>query len=63
MARERQLFPLMLSVAEVAAHVGIERRVVYSWIEHGLPIYRVGVRRKVLVADLIEFLRMHLKRE
>lgn len=58
-----RIYPIMLSVAEVAAAIGVERVTVYEWIANGLPLYRIGVKRKILVADLVEYLRAHLKKE
>lgn len=63
MSRERRLYPLMLSVAECAAVIGVERRTVYQMIDNGLPLYRIGVKRKILVADLVDFIRQTFKRE
>jgi excisionase family DNA binding protein len=58
-----RIYPIMLSVAETAAAIGVDRTVVYEWIEGGLPLYRIGVKRKILVADLVEYVRAHMKRE
>jgi excisionase family DNA binding protein len=58
-----RLYPIMLSVAEAAAEMGVDRWTVYAWIEAGLPLYRIGTKRKILVADLVEYIRANLKRE
>lgn len=62
-SRASRLWPITLSVAEVAAALGIDRTHVYSMIAGGLPLYRIGVKRKILVADLVDFIRANFKRE
>ncbi len=61
--RARALWPIMLSVAEVADAMKVDRRVVYQMIAAGLPLYRIGVKRRVLVADLLDFIPLHFQRD
>lgn len=63
MARARQLWPIMLSVSELAAAMKCDRRVVYAMIRSGLPLYRIGVKRRVLVSDVLDFIPLHFTRE
>ncbi len=62
MARARVLWPIMLSVAELADAMKCDRRYVYQMIANGLPLYRIGVKRRVLVADVVEHIRKTFKR-
>jgi excisionase family DNA binding protein len=63
MAKPRRLYPLMLSVTEVAAQLQCDRHTVYGMCEAGLPSYRCGTRQFVLTDDLIRFVRENFKRE
>ena len=58
-----RLYPICLTVAETAAAIGVHRETVYEWIAAGLPLYRIGTKRKILVADLVEHIRANVKRE
>jgi hypothetical protein len=62
MARERKIFPIALTVAELSAATGWHRSVIYQWLAAGLPRYRVGVRKVLLVADVVEFIRENCER-
>ncbi|MGD0420214.1 MAG: helix-turn-helix domain-containing protein [Xanthobacteraceae bacterium] len=62
MAKASRLYPIFLSTSELAAAVGVSRRVVYQWVRQGLPVYQLGVKKKILVADAVEFFRANLKR-
>jgi hypothetical protein len=59
--REQRIWPIWLSISEASPTLGIQRKVLYSWVKQGMPIYQCGVRRKVLVEDLIKFIRINLK--
>jgi excisionase family DNA binding protein len=62
--RQRKLFPIAVSVAEVADSLGVERREIYRAIkEHGLPVYRHGTKRRILVADVVAWIRATWKQE
>lgn len=61
--RDRRLWPVMLSVAECASAIGAERRVIYQMIKNGMPVYRIGVKRRILTADFVEAIRLTFKRE
>ena len=57
-----RLYPLFLTVSEMSAAVGCSRRTVYQWARAGLPLYRIGCSKKIMVADADEFFRANLKR-
>lgn len=59
----RKLWPIMLSVSELADAMHVDRRVVYAMIAGGLPLYKIGVKRRVLVSDVLEFIPLHFKRD
>ena len=59
--REVRLWPIWLSISEASRALGIERKILYGWVAQGMPIYKCGVRRKVLVEDLVKFIRANLK--
>jgi hypothetical protein len=59
---ERKLFPIAATVAELSKLTGWHRSVFYTWIAAGLPRYRVGVRKVLLVADVVEFIRANCER-
>ena len=52
-APHRVCWPIAFSVTEAAAALGVHRRIIYQMIAGGVPLYRFGTRRKVLVTDLI----------
>jgi hypothetical protein len=57
--RREELWPVIaVSVARLADSLGIERREIYAAIKDDLlPCYRHGVKRRVLIADAIEWVR------
>jgi hypothetical protein len=60
MSRKREeLWPVIaVSVSRLAGALGIERREIYDAIKNDLlPYYRHGVKRRVLIADAIEWVR------
>jgi excisionase family DNA binding protein len=59
--REQRLWPIWLSISEASRALGIQRTVLYSWVRQGMPIYKCGVRRKVLTEDLVRFIRINLQ--
>ncbi len=59
--REQRLWPIMLSVSEASRALNVDRKVIYGWIDNGLPLFQIGVRRKFFVEDLVAYLRTHLK--
>lgn len=60
---ERKLWPIMLSISEAATAIGVERRTVYQMIASGMPVYRIGVKKRILTADFVEAIRATFKRE
>ncbi len=60
---ERRLWPIMLSVSDAAAAIQVERRVVYEMIANGMPVYKIGVKKRILTADFVEAIRATFKRE
>lgn len=62
MARER-IYPILISTSEAASALGVDRKVIYQMYDAGLPRYRIGTKQKILVADLVEFIRHFYKRE
>jgi hypothetical protein len=64
MPRERRLWPITLTVSECARALHIERGAIYDGIRlDGLPLYRKGVRKFLLTADVVEWIRRTFKRE
>lgn len=61
MARARVLWPIMLSVSELASAMHCDRRYVYQMIANGLPLYKIGVKRRVLVTDVVDHIRKNFK--
>lgn len=59
--REQRIWPLWLSISEASRSLGIERKVLYQWHRQGMPIFKVGTKRKVLVEDIVRFIRINLK--
>ncbi len=57
-----RLWPIALSVSEVADALGVHRRIVYQMIAAGLPLYKIGVRKKLLVTDVIAAIPQFFKR-
>lgn len=61
--RERRLWPILLSVSECASALGIERREIYAAVASGdLPMYRHGTKRRLLTADVVDWIRNTWKR-
>jgi excisionase family DNA binding protein len=63
MARASRLWPIALSVSEVADALGVHRRIVYQMIAGGVPLYKFGTRRKMLVTDVIAAIPQFFKRD
>lgn len=62
--RERRLFPIAMTVSECAAQLHVHRRVIYAGIRlDGLPLYTKGVRKFLLTADVVAWIRATWKRE
>jgi excisionase family DNA binding protein len=62
--RERRLWPITLTVSECAKALHVHRREIYAGIRlDGLPLYRKGVRKFLLTADVVEWIRKTWKRE
>jgi hypothetical protein len=59
--RERRLWPIWLSISEGSRKLGIDRTVLYQWHHQGMPIYKIGTKRKVLTEDIVRFIRINLK--
>jgi hypothetical protein len=61
--RERKLYAIAATVAELSKLTGWHREIFYSWFATGkLQRYRVGVRKVLLVADVVEFIRANCER-
>jgi excisionase family DNA binding protein len=61
--RARTLWPIFLSVSELADAMHVDRRTVYAMVDAGLPIYRIGVKRRMLVTDVIDFVPKFFKQD
>ncbi len=62
--RQRQLYPIAVTVAELADSIGVDSALIYTAIKlRRLPVFRVGVRRLILVEDAVSWLRENFKRE
>jgi hypothetical protein len=56
--RKTRLFPVGLSPAACAAAVNCSQAIIRAGIKLGaLPCYKAGLRRIVLVEDLVKFVR------
>jgi len=56
--RRNAIFPIALSPAKLAECLGIRVDVIADAIKQDLlPVYRQGVKRRVLVTDAIEWVR------
>jgi excisionase family DNA binding protein len=56
--RERRLWPILLSISECSACLNVERREIYAAIaSRALPLYRHGTKRRVLTADVVDWIR------
>jgi excisionase family DNA binding protein len=60
-ARSRVLWPILLSVSELADAMGVDRRWVRQMIDGGMPIQKIGVKRRILVADAVEAIRKNFQ--
>jgi len=58
----RKLFPIAMTVAELSQATGWDRKTIYAWCAHGLIRYRVGVRKVLFVADVVDFIRTNCER-
>lgn len=61
MARARVLWPILLSVTELADAMGVDRRYVRQMIASGMPVQKIGVKRRVLVVDAVEAIRKNFQ--
>ena len=62
--RERRLWPILLSVSECASALGVDRHEIYDAVAGGaLPLYRHGTKRRLLTADVVEWIRQTSKQE
>jgi excisionase family DNA binding protein len=61
MARARVLWPVLLSVSELADAMGVDRRYVRKMIAAGMPVQRLGVKKRILVADAVEAIRKNFQ--
>jgi excisionase family DNA binding protein len=60
MAAKPRLFPITLNVSHAAAACGVSRRVLYEANRAGhLAIYRYGPARRIVVSDLVEWIKKH----
>jgi hypothetical protein len=58
--RAEKLFPVALSPAQAADATGTRPEEIRDLIERAnIPLYQIGMRRRVLVADLVEAIRNH----
>jgi excisionase family DNA binding protein len=64
-SRVRKLFPIARSVESACECLdGIHHSYVRAAVRSGaLPVYRLGTKRRVLVADLIAWVRTEWKRD
>jgi predicted site-specific integrase-resolvase len=60
--REKRLWPVLQSVSEWSRSLGIDRKIIYAWVRDGLPVYQIGVKRKIFTEDIVAHMRTHLKR-
>ena len=63
MARARAMWPILLSVSDLAAAMHVDRRVIYRMVEGGLPLYRIGVKKRMLITDVLAFIPQFFTRE
>ncbi len=63
-SRASRVWPIMLSIAELAAALSITRREIYDANRAGLlPIYKKGARRRVFVDDAVRWCRATWQKE
>jgi hypothetical protein len=61
--RRNAIFPIALSPAKLAACLGIHRNVVADAIKNDLlPCYRRGTKRRVLVSDAVQWVKITWER-
>jgi excisionase family DNA binding protein len=60
-AHSRVLWPILLSVSELADAMGVDRRYVRKMIANGMPVQRLGVKRRIIVADAVEAIRKNFQ--
>jgi hypothetical protein len=61
MARARVLWPILLSVSELADAMGCDRRYVRKMLANGMPVQKIGVKKRILVADAVEHIRKNFQ--
>jgi excisionase family DNA binding protein len=53
-----RVFPIMLSISELATALSVTRREIYEANRMGLlPIYKKGARRRVLIEDAVKWVK------
>jgi excisionase family DNA binding protein len=58
--RTSRLFPVAVSPAQAADALGVRAEEVRDLIESaGIPLYQIGMRRRVLIEDLVRAIRRH----
>lgn len=62
-ARSRVLWPVLLSVSELADAMGCDRRFVRRMIANGMPVQKLGVKKRILVADAVEHIRKNFQHD
>jgi excisionase family DNA binding protein len=59
-AHKTPLWPVALSPARAAAVLGIRPDQIQEAIRAGhLPVYTIGIKRRVLIEDLVAYVRAH----
>jgi excisionase family DNA binding protein len=62
--RDRPLYPIAVSPTMAAHVLGIHKDKIYSAINDGeLSIYTLGAQRRVLIADIVDWIRATWNRE
>ena len=61
--RRNALYPIAVSPARAAECLDVHRKVIAEMIARGMPIYRHGNKRRVLVDDLVAAIRNTWKLE
>ena len=63
MARARVLWPILLSTSELADAMGCDRRYVRQMIANGMPVQKIGVKKRILVADATVHIRKNFQQD
>lgn len=65
MATQRYLWPLLLSVSDIAFMCGLSRRRVYEEIASGRlgPVRRIGTHKNILTEDVVRWIKEFAKTE